>query len=341
MSGEIPKIADAVLYEGYLLYPYRQSALKNQHRYPFGTLYPPAFCETLDAGDASSLHLECLLLGDEPGGRLSIRLRFLQLAADPIVAPIVRDVHASWPHLDAAVEMPFVFSPIAGVLRAHAVLMHPGVRKVTVHVRNESRATGVAAENRDAALAHALASPHLLLQATAGEFASLIDPPPAVRELANNCKSRGTWPVLLGRPGANRSPTLLSAPIILYDHPETALESPGDFFDGTEIDELLTLRLLTLTDAEKREIMAAGGPGQDVLARTEALGIGATVRLHPSCRADILDLALAGKEATVRGVERDYEGRTYIAVTLNDDPGQDLGAFGHRFFMRPEEIEPL
>jgi hypothetical protein len=68
---------------------------------------------------------------------------------------------------------------------------------------------------------------------------------------------------------------------------------------------------------------------------------GATVRLRPRGRADILDLALADKEATVRGVERDYEGRTYIAVTLNHDPGQDLGAFGHRFFMRPDEVELL
>ena len=84
-----------------------------------------------------------------------------------------------------------------------------------------------------------------------------------------------------------------------------------------------------------------GAGEQALLERTESLGIGATVRLHPSCRADILDLALAGKAATVRGVERDYEGRTYIAVTLNDDPGQDLGAFGHRFFMRPDEVEPL
>jgi hypothetical protein len=324
MSGDVPKIADAVLYEGYLLYPYQQSALKNQHRFPFGTLYPVAF------GEESSLRLECLLLGAAPAA--AIRLRFLQGDA-------VRDVHD-------AVE--FAFDSIRGRVTASTTLIDRGVHKLSVDVTNESHFPDAASRSRDEALAYAIVSPHLILTAQGGEFASIIDPPTEVQDLANGCRSRGTWPVLLGRPGENKSTLLLAAPIILYDHPEIAPESPGDFFDGTEIDELLTLRLLTLTDAEKQEIAAAGGAGRDLLERTESLGIerlrtlhGATVRLRPRGRADILDLALVGKQATVRGVERDYEGRTYLAVTLDDDPGQDLGAFGHRFFMRPDEVELL
>jgi hypothetical protein len=323
MSNDIPKIADAVLYEGHVLYPYRQSALKNQHRYPFGTLYPPAFCEAHGAGDESSLRLECLLQGAPES--VAIRLRFLQGDA-------VRDVHHA---------APFAFPPILGHVSLSVSLLQPGTYKLTVVVMNETPFADAGGRGRDEALAHSVVSPHLILTARSGEFVSIIDPPPEVRDLAAGCRSRGTWPVLLGRPGRNTSDMLLAAPIILYDYPDIAAESPGDFFDGTEIDELLTLRLLTLTDQEKAEIAAAGGPAKALLERTESLGIGATVRLHPSCRADILDLALAGKAATVRGVERDYEGRTYIAVTLNDDPGQDLGAFGHRFFMRPEEVEPL
>jgi hypothetical protein len=318
MSDDVPKIADAVLYEGYLLYPYQQAALKNQHRFPFGTLYPVSF------GEESSLRLECLLLGST-NARASIRLRFLH-------GDTARDVHGPGS---------FEFTPVRGRVTACTALLQPGVRKLTIEVTNECDFPDAPARSRDEALAHAIVSPHLILTAHDSEFASIIDPPADVAALAAGCRSRGTWPVLLGRPGRNTSDMLLAAPIILYDHPEIASESPGDFFDGTEIDELLTLRLLTLTDGEKAEIVAAGGPGRALLERTEALGIGATVRLHPSCRADILDLALAGKEATVRGVERDYEGRTYIAVTLNDDPGQDLGAFGHRFFMRPDEVERL
>jgi hypothetical protein len=71
---------------------------------------------------------------------------------------------------------------------------------------------------------------------------------------------------------------------------------------------------------------------------------GDRVRLCPRGRADILDLALAGKTATVEAIEQDYDGRVYLAVTVDDDPGKDLGALrqpGHRFFFQPEEVEPL
>jgi hypothetical protein len=71
---------------------------------------------------------------------------------------------------------------------------------------------------------------------------------------------------------------------------------------------------------------------------------GDRVRLRPRGRADILDLALAGRTATVESIEQDFEGRVYLAVTVDDDPGKDLGTLrqpGHRFFFQPEEVEPL
>ncbi len=83
----------------------------------------------------------------------------------------------------------------------------------------------------------------------------------------------------------------------------------------------------------------------------ECLHIGAAeirqgnrVRLCPRGRADILDMALAGKTATVDSIEQDFDGRAWLAVTVDDDPGKDLGALrqpGHRFFFSPEEVEPL
>jgi hypothetical protein len=72
--------------------------------------------------------------------------------------------------------------------------------------------------------------------------------------------------------------------------------------------------------------------------------VGDRVRLWPLGDADILDIALKGKTAAIAAIERDYEDRIYIAVTVDDDPGKDLGSEGkpgHRFFFRPEEIEPL
>jgi hypothetical protein len=92
------------------------------------------------------------------------------------------------------------------------------------------------------------------------------------------------------------------------------------------------------------------GPEAD-RPRLECVHVGACeiragdrVQLRPRGRADILDMALAGMAATVDAIEQDFEGRVYLAVTVDDDPGRDLGMLrqpGHRFFFRPDEVEPL
>jgi hypothetical protein len=71
---------------------------------------------------------------------------------------------------------------------------------------------------------------------------------------------------------------------------------------------------------------------------------GSRVMLWPRPGGDVMDLALAGKVAFIEAIEQDYEDRIYLAVTLEDDPGRDLGEdrfLGHRFFFSPEEVEPL
>jgi hypothetical protein len=83
---------------------------------------------------------------------------------------------------------------------------------------------------------------------------------------------------------------------------------------------------------------------QSVVVKGVELKKGSRVLLWPRPGGDIMDLALAGKAAYVDGIEQDYEDRIYIAVTLEDDPGRDLGEdriLGHRFFFSPEEVEPL
>ena len=62
---------------------------------------------------------------------------------------------------------------------------------------------------------------------------------------------------------------MLSSPVILYDHPEVAAESAGDLFDATEIDEILTLRTLALTDAEKREARATDPRAAELIDRLD------------------------------------------------------------------------
>jgi hypothetical protein len=174
---------------------------------------------------------------------------------------------------------------------------------------------------------------------------------------------------------------MLSAPIILYDYPQVAPESPGDLFDGTEIYELLSLRIQTLTDSEKWAMHASSEQARRLLERTEALteeqlaqlhgrlqgGTALTqtahrpmlsnarlaesniqpgdrVRLQPRQGADAMDVLLRGQTAMVVSVRRDFEDRVHVAVVLDDDPGRDFGLEGqpgHRFFFRLDEVERL
>lgn len=70
---------------------------------------------------------------------------------------------------------------------------------------------------------------------------------------------------------------------------------------------------------------------------------GDRVRLKPRPGGDVFDLALAGKLAVIEAIEEDYEGRTHLAVVVDDDPGRDLGILrqpGHRFFFSVDEVEP-
>jgi hypothetical protein len=339
----LEKIANAVLYEGFMLYPYRKSSVKNQQRWHFGTIAAPG------GPDRSLMQTQCLIEGDA-ATKVDIKIRFLQVETErelivaglPLVAP-PEHRSLSFPPLSATVE--FESLPIG-----------EKAFRLTVRILNQSQT--VCNES-------AMLSAHTLLGVEGGSFVSLMDPPAVYREAATACGNIATWPVLAGCEGERN--LMLSSPIILYDYPQIAPESAGDFFDGTEIDEILTLRVLTLSDEEKAEVRSGDDRARQVLERTEALpreafakmhgairGLrnasklafraGDRVRLRPRKKADIFDIALDGKIAIVESVERDFEDNIHLAVTVEDDPGRDLGAakqIGHRFFFGVEEVELL
>lgn len=373
----VAEIARALLYEGYLLYPYRDSAVKNHHRWMFGTLYPRPFVEEQDEADGWWSQTQCLVRGDNETV-LDARVRFLHLAT---AGALEREVAAPSRPLGRLLAAPettaFEFAApeepgaLRGALHVAAERASHGLYRVTSRITNLTPFTSAAgserAHRRDAALRWALASTHTLLGVSGGEFISPVSPPDEVREVAAACRNVSAWPVLVGEPGARDM--VLSAPVILEDYPRVAPESSGDFFDATEIDELLTLRILTLTDEEKQAMHAGDAQARRLLARTEtladaerrrlhgasrtphpagardpALQPGVRVRLTPRRGGDIFDVALAGRTATVVRIEEDYEGRVFVAVTVDDDPGRDLGIDGrpgHRFFFRPDEVERL
>jgi hydrogenase maturation protease len=276
---------------------------------------------------------------------------------------------------------------IQGVVEARAERLARDLWKLTIRIENVTPLAGADREERAAAQLRAFASTHAILTVQDGAFVSLLDPPDDLREAAAQCRNVGAFPVLVG--GQDNS-AMLASPIILYDHPAIAPESPGDLFDGTEIDEILTLRILAMTDAEKREMASVDARARALLERTHALTaedvarlhgvmrdhssqasqiepspmgrdhekprlvslldsgrslcVGARVRLRPKSGGDIMDIALKDKIAVVEAIERDFEDRIHVAVTLIDDPGRDLGAAGfpgHRFFFSQEEIEPI
>jgi hypothetical protein len=336
----VNRIAEAVLYEGYILYPYRPS-VKNRQRWTFGGLYPEAYCQAQQCGDTSGNQTECLVRGGDDT-TVEVAVRFLHLTArivgvldDPLSArsqdaePPFRlveslrvgdRVYHTWQEaeereiilgelaLAAILEQPqrktFAFPGkcwqepltdasgqivavlvreqqcVAGVIEVSATSLAAGLARLSVRVTNQTRIAGPM--NRDAALLRALVSTHTILGVRGGDFVSLLDPPASCREAAAACRNVGTWPVLVGEEG--QTDTLLSSPIILYDYPELAPESPGNFFDATEIDEMLTLRILTMTDAEKQEMAAVDDRARELLARTESMAREQLLGLHGTVR---------------------------------------------------------
>jgi len=301
----VERIANAVLYEGYLLYPYRPSAIKNRQRFNFGVIYPRDYGLAHD--ELFCVQTECLATSNWRMA-FDVRLRFLHLTArEGWQEAVEREVIAPALRMDDLLVEPLQMSFAFPTKRSSGALCDPGMRgkrgeqepvngnieiagrqvserlfKITTRVLNLTPPADAPDAGRDEALKRSLVSAHTILCARGGEFISLLDPPESLRDVAGSCRNIGTYPVLVGAEGERD--TILSAPIILYDYPQIAPESAGDLFDGTEIDELLTLRILTLTDEEKREMRDVDEHARRILERTEAMSAEQLMKLHGAAR---------------------------------------------------------
>lgn len=279
------EIADAVLFEGYVLYPYRASALKNQLRWQFGVLAP----QGSDPSETSFAQTECLV---EPrdDAVLDLRLRFLHLRTrdgEPRWDEgVVREIDTKVELSDgASAEIPFDVlgeegcASLRGVIRTSTQAVPGPYGLLRVHIRVENTAEGTPGESRPEMLRRALVAAHTLLAVSSGDFLSLADPPEWARGAAESCQNLHTWPVLID------DTTVLSAPIILDDRPEVAPESQVPFYDATEIDELLILRTMTLTDEEKREARATDPRAAAVIDLADSIPPDILARLHGAIRS--------------------------------------------------------
>jgi hypothetical protein len=300
----VRNIADAVLYEGYILYPYRASAQKNRSRWQFGVIMAPGYAAA-DPSETSSTRAECVM---EYTGLPSVRviLRFLQVQRRTRQAPIA----GSW---DEAVEREIEVSadsaalagdgvteeftveggedrdddsvrrrePLAGVVSVRAAEVPGPWRAVRLQVRIENRTdSGPPPRCREDALPTALVAAHAVITVDGGKFISMTDPPEWARPAVAECRNEGGWPVLV------EDRAVLFSPIILPDHPELAAESPGELYDGTEIDEILTLRTLALSDEEKAEARATDPRAAALLDRVESMDAESMARLHGTMRVE-------------------------------------------------------
>jgi hypothetical protein len=285
-------------------------------RWQWGVLMPPPFASA-DEGEYADCQAQCLL---EPGARttLHIKLRFLHAQARDVYengrkvssVTVGETEYLSWDEavereIDAVLplgeaEVPFSVpggaeierisaevqlirrtEPLSGVIRtAVEPLGGPfgGVR-LTVRVHNTSDWSG---STREQALHRALVATHLVCGVDSGHFLSLLDPPEWAKPATEACVNTRLWPVLIG--GEDRADVVLASPIILYDNPGIAPESQGELFDGLEIDEILTLRTMALTDDEKREARATDPRARAIVDRVDGMPPELLDRLHGTIR---------------------------------------------------------
>jgi len=431
-------MGDAVMYEGYILYPYRASAQKNRSRWQFGVVMSPGYA-AVDSSERAFVQTECIL---EHSGQpeLELAVRFLQVQRrttgqaetswDEAVEREVTVTVSGTDMLRGGCTRDFVIpggeehetvadgqivrrrAQLDGIVSVLAIPLPGPWRAMRLQVRVDNRTgTDPVPQHRDAALPSALVAAHMIIGVQGGGFISMTDPPEWAKEEVDACQNIGCWPVLAGADGSKD--VMLSTPIILYDHPELAPESPGELYDGTEIDEILSLRTLALSDDEKRQARATDPRAAALIDRVEALNAadydlmhgtlrsaaprtaqdqngqdqngqewhgeishgdtdpavpwwdpaadasvspdtdavtvagqrisrGSLVTLRPGIRrTDAQDMFLAGRPARVEAVLLDVEDTPYLAVSLADDPDEDLRISHGRFlYFAPDEVEP-
>ena len=304
-------VADAVLYEGYLLYPYRGTSSKNQSRWQFGVLGPPGAADA-GLGEDDTLAADFLVEGAEA---ITLVVRFLQLqhrraerdvgngefeCVEELTTP-----SGSWLTWDEAVECEVSFGGLAftdqelPVTADAAIDIEPldggrlvrersevravlrvscasdgDLRRVSVRVSN----IGAPARDKADSIARSMIGTHVIAEVVGGEFISLLEPPEYATDAVSRCGRHRCFPVLAGPPGA--ADMLLISPIILYDHPEVAEQSDTALYDCTEIDEILTLRVMTMTDEEKAQARATDPRAARIIDECDAMSPEAMARLH-------------------------------------------------------------
>jgi hypothetical protein len=361
----VERLLSTLLYEGYALYPYTPGATKNATPTPFGIVYPPAYA----AGGPHTFDRARMQLVLEPGSSVSGTLAFLE-SSGARHQSVSRRVEIE---ADATVE--FAFDSVQGRLRLATAPLAGGLVRVAMCVHNTTPVPeGL---DRAAALRASLLSTHLVARSPGGRFASPISPGPAAAPHVAHCEHVNIFPVLATDSDDTVLGATIVLPDHPQIAPESHGDL-FDATEIEEALLLHVLALsdaereqIAQQDPKVREMLArADAQGPEALARLHGRvtvtdlpplhrpgpadvagepvisvdGVtyrrGAKVVLRPGFGAAPQDGVWAGRVATIERIYRDYEDGVHLAVTVDDDPGQELMRdIGRYLYFKPAEVE--
>ena len=354
----VERLLSTLLYEGYALYPYTPGAIKNATPTPFGIVYPPVYA----AGSPHTFDRARMQLVLEPGETVSGTLAFLEESGE-------RRVEVE----EGTAE--FAFENVQGRVRLATTPLEDGLVRVAMCVHNTTEVPeGL---DRAGALRSSLRSTHLVAHAPGGRFASPIAPGPTAAAAVAQCDHINIFPVLatpnddtvLGATivlpdhpqiapeshGDLFDATEIEEALLLHVLALSDGERESIAQQDPKVREMLARADAEGPEALKRlhgrvtvsDLPPAHRPGPADVAGEPAIEVGGVrfvrgskVVLRPAPGAAPQDGVWAGRTATIERIYRDYEDGVHLAVTVDDDPGQELMRdIGRYLYFKPAEVE--
>ncbi|MEP6513945.1 MAG: hypothetical protein ABJA79_08750 [Parafilimonas sp.] len=330
----LENLTRTLLYEGYALYPYHRSAVKNQKPIPFGVVFPRDY-NAHNEHARSNMQTQCIIDGSDDS-LININVRFLHLkkiellehiapeenagndfipvfnltvkdksyqagwqtierkitAGDLQIAQLIRHKEVISIGFDKMFERKNIYadsdtiaakqinnvSEIKGTVIIAAALVEnmQNVFRITVNISNTTPVADAEVVTRDEVLSQSFLSTHIVLQTRNAAFISHQSPGEKWEAAIAGCENINTWPILIDE----NDTTLLSSPIILYDHPQINPQSSGDLFDSTEIEEALLLHVNLLSDEEKKRIAQSDEKLQAMLSKVSQVTLEELINFH-------------------------------------------------------------
>jgi hypothetical protein len=380
MNDALEQLVDSLLWEGYALYPYTPTATKNATPTPFGIVYPSVYAATL-ASTYDHLELRCVLEAP-PDAVLSAEVRFLaadgerhqaqerrvELSGAMIgaLSQVAADKQASVsPGSDAP--------PLAVALSLSVQSLPDGLQEVVFRVDNRTLVSS--GLDRAGALGRSLISTHPIVRVTGGRFVSPLERPcrsvntfPVLATPADDVVI-GAAIVLPDHPeiapesrGGLFDSTEIEEALLLHVHAlsdaereeierqDPAVREMVARAAAATPEEIIALHgRVTIRDPQTNEPPTEPPGLVDPRAGEESADVegvtfrrGAAVVIRPGAEADLHARMLDGRTATIERIFTDYDGRTHLGVTIDDDPGQELMRdTGRYLFFFAEEVEVM